>query len=146
MPRFLKPTILFAVVSAVCFALRFAVKGGAVVFLSVGYTAAVLAFIFLVMTAVALIQRVLGRKETSPWKIFAVCDIVLMLASLLIGLLFDNPYTHGENIGEGWLGAILLRGGLPMLGGLLLIELLAYKVIKSKKEDSNEQSADFPDK
>ena len=35
----------------------------------------------------------------------------------------------------GWLGAILLWYGLPLLGGLLVLELPAYAVVKSKKAD-----------
>ena len=135
MPKYLAPAIVFGIGTAAFWGIFMAGASTKMIVLSAA--CGVMAVIFLLM----FVLNKVGKGKLSGWKMFAICDIVLMIAALLIGLLFDNPYTHGENLGDGWLGAILLWYGLPLLGGLLIVELLAYNAIKSKKADSSEQAA-----
>jgi len=133
MPANLRRTILAAAGAAV-FAGSYAVRHSTTM-LVLCAACAVMAVIFLLMTGIGFLWKKTGRKPLSGWKLFAVCDVLIMIAALLIGLLVDNPYSAGTAMGDGWLGAILIWYGLPLLGGILIIELLIYRVYKSKTQE-----------
>ncbi len=133
MPKYLMPAIVFGVAAAAFWGIFLA--GSSTKTIVLGAACAAMAVIFLLM----FIMNTIGKGKLSGWKMFAICDIVLMIAAALIALLGDNPYSPGENMGDGWLGAILLWYGLPLLGGMLIVEILAYNVVKSNKKDSKEE-------
>ena len=132
MPRFLKPTIVLAAVAAVCFTLRYFLKG-AEAYLATGFAASLSAVIFFVMTVVTLVQRVLGRKETSPWKLFTVTNAVLLVTAVVWGII--GSADNSQESTAGIAGAVMLYLIVPILAAMLLFALMAWKVYSSMKEE-----------
>ena len=131
MPRFLRPALILAAISAVCFLISFYFTGAAA-YLAVGFATGVSAAVFLIITVVTLIQRSTGKRETSPWKLFAIGTALLIAAAVAIGVI-DNG-DHPEKLGDGWLGAICLYYGVPILAALLIFELIVWKIKQSFDE------------
>ena len=125
MPKYLRQALTFGVTAAVVLLFTIFVKNTATLFV-IGCGSAALAAIFLLMTVIAAVRGRLGKKELSGWLLFVVSDIVLMLEAGGIGSL-GYDVSLGEDL---TLGAVMLWYSLPLLGGLLLLELIAYRAYK----------------
>lgn len=85
-------------------------------------------------------KRKKGKAGVSPWKLFAVIDI-LFIVLLAAWSVWDMATDTGFMAGIG--GAIGLYYGVPLLAALLIVELLVYKTVHSgsgtdKKENKTD--------
>lgn len=101
----------------------------------VGWIMAAIAAVLLFMAIGTAISGKL-KKKPSPWKLFAIGDIVLMV---IAGLLSLGDALFSKGMGSGLLAAVLLYYGLPILVSLLIVELLAYKAVKMFSENAGPQ-------
>ncbi|MBR1393487.1 MAG: hypothetical protein IJ561_06580 [Ruminococcus sp.] len=130
-PRFLKPFFAFAYVSAAAYYISFRTGYMDAAFLVIFFGAAAASAVFLFMMIGALIGRKAGFKRRSPWKGFAIGVVVLIVLDVVLALI-DLSHTEGMFAGLG--GAVLLYYGLPLLAGLLLLELLVWKMYRHMKD------------
>ena len=130
-PRFLKPFFAFAYVSAAAYYISFKTGYMDAAFLVIFFGAAAASVVFLFMMTGALIGKKAGFKRRSPWKGFAVGVGVLIVLDVVLALI-DLSHTEGMFAGLG--GAVLLYYGLPLLAGLLLLELLIWKMYRHMKD------------
>ena len=103
-----------------------------------GLICAALAVILLFMTAACAVAGRKGKK-ISGWKLFAFSDLGLMLVLGALGAIELIISEDSKSFGPGMLGAILLEYCLPVLGGLLLVELLVYKTVKMYQPEEPKQ-------
>lgn len=136
MPRFLKPTIIFGVIGAAFLLLSLKTTVANTLFVP-GMICAALAVVLLFMTIAAAVTAKSGKK-LSGWRLFAIGDSALILVVGAIGAVDLITAEDADAFGPGLLGAIIFYYGLPVLAGLLIVELLAYKTVKMYSTDEPE--------
>lgn len=128
MPKYLKPTIVFGIIGAALLLLALKTTVANTLFVP-GMICAATAAVFLLMTAGAAITAKRDKKP-SGWKLFAISDSVLILMAGALGAVELIISEDAASFGPGMFGGILLYYCLPVLAGLLIVELLAYKTVK----------------
>lgn len=103
-----------------------------------GLICAAAAVILLFMTIGSAAAAKKGKK-ISGWKLFAFIDLGLIVVLGTLGAIELIISEDSASFGPGMLGAILLEYCLPVLGGLLVVELLAYKTVKMYQPDEPKQ-------
>lgn len=137
MPKYLKPTLIFGSVGAVLLLLTLKTSATSKLF-APGMICAVIAVVFLLMTIGAALTARRGKKP-SGWKLFAIGDSALILIAGVIGAVDLITAEDSESFGPGLLGGVIFYYGLPVLAGLLIVELLVYKTVKMYSADEPKQ-------
>ena len=72
-----------------------------------------------------------SRKKVSPYLIFAIVDIAFGIFFLIFAI-----YDFKNSVGEfaGILGELALKLGESVVIGLLIIDIIVWKVNKGRKE------------
>lgn len=128
-------------------ALRVLVFGGSSVFWLGEFfvSSAAAAIMALICLINYLLRKRRSGKGVSPWKLFAVID-VLLIVLLVLWSVWDMKTDTGFMAGIG--GAIGLYYGVPLLAALLVVELLVYKTVQMnkapEKTDEDKQTAAPP--
>lgn len=114
-------------------ALRVLVIGGSSVFWLGEFfvSSAAAAIMALICLINYLLRKRRSGKGVSPWKLFAVID-VLLIVLLVLWSVWDMETDTGFMAGIG--GAVGLYYGVPLLAVLLVVELLIYNTVRSKNE------------
>ncbi len=75
-----------------------------------------------------------GKSSISPWKLFAVIDLIL-IAALIAWSVWDLNTDKGLFAGIG--GALGLYFGVPLLGALLIVEYLVYRTVQMRSNNDD---------
>ena len=130
MSRYTKITLILGALAAACWIVNIAVNPGSLEFLF-AFAAVAFSIVFLCFLAVSISRRV--KTDISPYRVFAVVDG-------LIGLCVAVYAVYDILTDTGWfagmLGIVLLLLVLPITLVLLLLDLLVWKVRKSKGDRS----------
>ena len=130
MSRYTKITLILGALAAACWIVSIAVNPGSLEFLF-AFAAVAFSIVFLCFLAVSISQRV--NTDISPYRVFAVVDGLIGLCVAVYAvydILTDTEWF------AGMLGIVLLLLVLPITLVLLLLDLLVWKVRKSKGDRS----------
>lgn len=89
-------------------------------------------FIVVIASLVIFICRKKGKKW-SPFLLFAIVDIVIGLLLLAFAI-----YDFHTSVGEfaGFFGQLALIFGEPIVGGLLIIDIIVWLIYRKKRNES----------
>ena len=107
-------------------------------FLIVSIALAVASIFLWIIIFIGFIMKKIDKPQISPYKMFAVMDIILIIV-LGIWSVYDIKTDTGFLAGIG--GTLGLMYGEPILAGLLLIDFIVYKV-NMKKQNNNCHNTD----
>ena len=129
MTDFFKATMISLIISIILLLVLFAVTGihiGFVIAMAFIYSA-ILFICFLFTWVIKLI-----KKTISPYLVFAVVSFVIGIGISIFSV-YDMKIHEDEWFG-GLVGAVLLVYVVPFIILLLIIDLIIWKVRKSKKK------------
>ena len=89
----------------------------------------IIAFFAAICVGITVLVKKLGVKK-SPYLIFGVVDVVLGILILIFALI-DFKVSVGEF--AGFFGQLALIIGEPIVGGLLLIDIIVWLVNRKKQ-------------
>ena len=90
-------------------------------------------FIVIIAVIVIIVSNKMGKKK-SPFLLFAIVDIVIGLLLLAFAI-----YDFHTSVGEfaGIFGQLALIIGEPVVGGLLLIDIIVWVIYKKNKKKTS---------
>jgi hypothetical protein len=90
-------------------------------------------FIVVIAVVVIIVSNKMGKKK-SPFLLFAIVDIVIGLLLLAFAI-----YDFHTSVGEfaGFFGQLALIIGEPVVGGLLLIDIIVWVIYKKNKKSNS---------
>ena len=89
-------------------------------------------FIVIIAVIVIIVSNKMGKKK-SPFLLFAIVDIVIGL--LLLAFAIYDFTSVGEF--AGIFGQLALIIGEPVVGGLLLIDIIVWVIYKKNKKKTS---------
>lgn len=128
--KYLLVAVIATVFSFICWLFSVLGDGVVVIFCAIIGTIVALAFYFIFLTA--LIANKCGKQKPSPYSVFAIVDIILMLGTSIYAV-----YDIMTDVGwfSGLVGWLLLIYVLPCMLAVLIIDGIVALVIRRRKRE-----------
>lgn len=128
--KYLLVAVIATVFSFICWLFSVLGDGVVVIFCAIIGTIVALAFYFIFLTA--LIANKCGKQKPSPYSVFAIVDIILMLGTSIYAV-----YDIMTDVGwfSGLVGWLLLIYVLPCMLAVLIIDGIIYFIVWRKKKN-----------
>lgn len=125
--KYLIVAVAATVVSIIC--RLFSMLGVVLIVGAITGTIVAIAFYFISLTAFIAGKR--GKQKPSPYGVFAIVDIILMVATGIYAI-----YNIMTDVGDfsGIMGALLLMFEIPCMVGLLIIDGIIYFIVWRRKK------------